>query len=93
MKILKFEAEWCSPCKSLATIMEDLTFPCPIEVINIDEDQETPQKYGVRGVPTLILLDDNNSVLKTLVGSQSKMDLINELDAKQNPSVESDGYH
>ena len=71
MKVLKFSATWCGPCKMLARNLEDVTTSIPIENIDIDEQQDVAIEYGVRGVPTMIMLDENNTEVKRLVGMQS----------------------
>ena len=79
MKILKFYASWCTPCKALTQYLEaskDI-IPCPVENIDIDADMETAVHYGVRGVPTMIMVDENNNQVKRLVGMQSLKDLEN----------------
>jgi len=69
MKILKFYADWCGPCKMLSAQMEKMDFPHEVQNINIDEDSETPAKYGVRGVPTMLLVDEEGTVQESLVGA------------------------
>jgi thioredoxin 1 len=76
MKLLKFYAEWCGPCRMLSKTMETLSIPHEVEEVDIDEDQETPAKYGVRGVPTLILLDDNDKPIVTTTGTLTKSELV-----------------
>ena len=61
-KVLRFTASWCGPCKVLATTLEDVKTSIPIEVIDIDEKQDIAIEYGVRGVPTLVMLDENVEV-------------------------------
>ena len=59
MKVLKFAAEWCGPCKMLSTTIEKYyKGDVPIETIDIDTNSEVAVRYGIRGVPTLVLLDD-----------------------------------
>ena len=71
MRVLKFSATWCGPCKMLSRNLEDVTTNIPIENIDIDENQDAAIEYGVRGVPTMIMLDENNAEVKRLVGMQS----------------------
>ena len=71
MRVLKFSATWCGPCKMLARNLEDVQTNIPIENIDIDENQDAAMEYGVRGVPTMIMLDENNTEVKRLVGMQS----------------------
>jgi len=51
--ILDFYATWCNPCKMLSKVLEDMTNDVPVYKVNIEENTELAQKYGVRGVPTL----------------------------------------
>lgn len=73
-KLLRFTASWCGPCKSLAASLETADIKLPIEVIDIDENRELAMEYGVRGVPTLIMLDENIEV-KRLVGAKPVQEL------------------
>ena len=73
--LVDFWAEWCGPCKIIGPILEEISEEQKdriiIAKINIDENQETPNKYGIRGIPTLMLFKDG-SLLDTKVGSSSK---------------------
>ena len=69
-RVLRFTASWCGPCKMLARTLEDINTNIPIEVIDIDEKQDIAIDYGVRGVPTMIMLDGNTEV-KRMSGMQS----------------------
>jgi len=71
MKILKFSASWCQPCKMLAKTIEGMEVPYEITEIDIDEQPEKAGKYQVRGVPTMVLIDDKKAVVSRLVGVQS----------------------
>ena len=79
MRLLKFEASWCGPCKQLSMTMNDIDFPYPVEVIDVDQNTAAAVEYGVRGVPHLILLDENNNIVKRIGGAVSKEKLIEEL--------------
>ncbi|MBL1142546.1 MAG: thioredoxin TrxA [Proteobacteria bacterium] len=76
--IVDFWAEWCGPCKMIAPILDDLAEQykgkLTVAKINIDENQSTPQTYGVRGIPTLILFKDGDAIA-TKVGAASKSQL------------------
>ena len=69
MRLLKFWAEWCQPCKKQSELLKDFK-DFPVESINVEDESnvEIVNKYGVRGLPTLILLDDNNEVVHTFSG-------------------------
>lgn len=67
MKILKFAAEWCGPCKMLSKTLEGYN-EVEIQEIDIDKDQEVAIRYNIRGVPTLVLLDDSGVELRRKSG-------------------------
>ena len=69
-KILRFTASWCKPCKSLAENLERADLPLPIEVVDIDVNEELANQYNVRSVPTLVLLK-NDIEVKRSVGSKT----------------------
>ena len=68
-RVIRFTAAWCGPCKMLAKNLENVNTHIPIEVIDIDENTDAAIEFGVRGVPTLVMLDENTEV-KRLVGMQ-----------------------
>ena len=76
--LVDFWAEWCGPCKQIAPALEDLARDMAGKVkvakINIDENPATPTKYGVRGIPTLMLFK-NGQVAATKIGSLPKSKL------------------
>ena len=74
MKVLRFTASWCQPCKMLAKTLEDVETQIPIEVIDIDETQGLAMDYGIRGVPTLVMLDGDIEV-KRVSGMMMKNQL------------------
>ncbi len=77
--IVDFWAEWCGPCKQIGPILEEISEEknetIKILKLNIDENPETPQKYGVRGIPTLMMFRDGK-LIDTKVGSLPKSSLI-----------------
>jgi thioredoxin 1 len=76
--IVDYWAEWCGPCKMIAPILDEVAGEydgkLTVAKINIDENQETPQKYAVRGIPTLMIFKDGE-VVGTKVGAMSKSQL------------------
>ena len=76
MRVLRFTASWCQPCKMLAKTLEDVNTNVPIEVIDIDDNSDLAKDYGIRGVPTMVMLDGNIEV-KRLVGMSQKKELEN----------------
>lgn len=82
--LVDFWAEWCGPCKMIAPILDQIADEyagkLTIAKLNIDENPATPQKYGVRGIPTLILFK-NGEVEATKVGALAKSQLAAFVDA------------
>lgn len=76
--LVDYWAEWCGPCKMTAPILDEVSdeYADQLKVakLNIDENPNTPPKYGVRGIPTLMLFKDGN-VEATKVGALSKAQL------------------
>lgn len=70
MKIYKFSASWCNPCKMLSKTMS--TLDIPYTEIDVDENEELTEKYNIRNVPVLLFTDDNGNEVKRLVGAVSK---------------------
>jgi len=76
--LVDFWAEWCGPCKMIGPVLEeiagDYAGKLKIAKLNIDENPQTPPKYGIRGIPTLMLFK-NGQVEATKVGAVSKSQL------------------
>lgn len=76
--LVDYWAEWCGPCKMIAPILDEISseYKGKIKVakLNIDENPATPPKYGIRGIPTLMLFKNGN-VEATKVGAVSKSQL------------------
>jgi len=68
-KILYFSAPWCGPCKQFAPIMEQIGQTVPVEKINVDEQSDLAATYGIRNVPTVLILKDGQ-VAQKFVGVQ-----------------------
>lgn len=76
--LVDYWAEWCGPCKMIAPILDEIageyTGKLKVAKLNIDDNPETPPKYGIRGIPTLMLFKGGN-VEATKVGAVSKSQL------------------
>ena len=76
--LVDYWAEWCGPCKMIAPILDEVAKEyagrLKVAKLNIDENQATPPKYGIRGIPTLMLFK-NGAVEATKVGALSKSQL------------------
>lgn len=76
--LVDYWAEWCGPCRSIAPILDEVAkeFKGRLTVakMNVDENQATPAKFGIRGIPTLMIFKDG-AVVGTKVGAVSKSQL------------------
>ena len=76
--LVKFEADWCGPCQAMKPMIKDLAEEygekLTIATLDIDQNNQTPYKFGVRGVPTVILFD-KGKVVAQKVGLPRKADL------------------
>ena len=77
--VVDFWAEWCGPCKMIGPILEEISDEMTNEVTiakyNIDEEPNTPTKYGVRGIPTMLLFKDGE-LKATKVGVTTKSNIV-----------------
>ena len=82
--LVDYWAEWCGPCKSIAPILDEVAREyegrLKVAKINVDQNQLTPAKFGIRGIPTLMLFKNGN-VEATKVGAVSKSQLTAFLDS------------
>lgn len=76
--LVDYWAEWCGPCKMIAPILDEVAGAyqgkLQIAKMNVDENREIPAKYGIRGIPTLMLFK-NGQLAATKVGAMSKAQL------------------
>ena len=78
VSVIQFSAEWCGPCKALAPLLDEIADEydgrITIAKVNVDENVQLPLKYGIRGIPTMLLFQDG-AVHATKVGALSKANL------------------
>ena len=76
--LVDFWAEWCGPCKQIGPILEEISNEMPDVVIakhNIDNEPNTPTKYGIRGIPTMLLFS-GGELKATKVGATTKSNIV-----------------
>ncbi len=82
--LIDYWAEWCGPCKMIAPVLDEIATEysgrLKVAKLNIDENPDTPPRYGIRGIPTLMLFK-NGEVEATKVGAVSKSQLVAFIDS------------
>ena len=73
-KIVRFTASWCGPCKMLAKTLDEIEIKLPIEVVDIDIHPEVAAEFGIRSVPTMVIVEDNIPS-KRIVGNKTKQEI------------------
>jgi len=61
-RVIRFTASWCMPCKGLAMTLNSIETNIPIEIVDIDEKSDVAREFGIRSVPTLVMLDENTEI-------------------------------
>lgn len=74
-QLLYFTASWCGPCRQLGPVMNEVTNEVPVRKVDIDNEPTLAQQYGVRSVPTIVLVENGNEK-ERLVGVQPKSSYI-----------------
>jgi len=79
-KLLYFSAPWCGPCRQLGPIMEEIAQQATVQKINVDAQPELAQRYGIRNIPTVILVNDDVEVSRKVGANpkQSYLDMYNQ---------------
>ena len=83
--LVKFEAEWCGPCKAMKPMIDEIAAEydgkLTVATVDIDQNNQTPFRFGIRGVPT-VLLFDQGKVVAQKVGLPRKAELVTLIDSK-----------
>lgn len=75
MRLIKFEAPWCTKCKAMDSVLNTLEIPFPVERVDVDKNTHLCIEWGVRGIPHMILLDEHNNIIKRMGGVLNKEQL------------------
>lgn len=75
MRLLKFEAPWCTKCQQMTQTMDTMDVPFHVEHIDVDVNRAISIEYGIRGIPHMILLDDHDNIIKRISGVLTKQQL------------------
>ena len=88
MKLLKFHATWCQPCKMLSVVINESkadieSLMVQIEEIDVDQNMELAKKYNIRGVPTLVMVEDSGQEARRKSGYMSNDELIRFVEGRE----------
>ena len=78
MKVLKFQADWCGPCKALSMVIKNAgdKITTKIEEVDIDNNVFMGTTFNIRSVPTLVMVDENEKEIKRITGMLQEKDLL-----------------
>ncbi len=83
--VVDFWAQWCGPCRAIGPVIEELSSTyegkAQIGKVDVDDNPELSQKYGIRSIPTILILKDGE-VMETIVGAPSKGTLVEKIEAQ-----------
>lgn len=82
MKLLKFSASWCGPCKSLSAVMSGMSFPLDVqtvEEIDVDEQNDMAAQYAIRGVPTVVAIKEGKEIGR-FAGTKTEKEILSWVD-------------
>ena len=65
-KFIYFSAPWCGPCKQLSPVMEEIATKVHVQKVNVDDNPTLAQQYGIRNVPTVVLVEDGSEITRKL---------------------------
>jgi thioredoxin 1 len=82
VELIKFEAEWCGPCKRQSRILEGFD-TCPVNVVDIDEEPDVAKEYNVHSVPTLVIENEGEEVDR-LIGLSQLGEVENAVESSRN---------
>jgi thioredoxin 1 len=84
LKVLDFWAQWCAPCRMMKPVIEEVSKIFDIEQVDVDEAVDKAQRYGIKAIPTLIVLKDGKEIARFVgfIGKERLLKTLEELDAE-----------